>query len=162
MCNTIFTMSVIVAASAAGLMAGVYFAFSGFILRALDQLGAAPAADAMNAINKIILRSWFMALFFGSTLLYSALAAVAVLNTDLAGRWLLVTIGVIYVVGMFLVTAALNVPLNDRLAATANDAHSRAEIWAHYRLYWRRWNDLRSLCSLTAMVLSIYYLVRYT
>ena len=52
MLDSMITLSLSVAAIGAGLMAGVYFAFSGFIMRSLDQLGAAPATDAMNAINK--------------------------------------------------------------------------------------------------------------
>jgi uncharacterized membrane protein len=76
MLDSMIALSLTIAAIGAGLMAGVYFAFSGFIMRSLDQLGAVPATDAMNAINEVILRSWFMALFFGSTLLYAVLATV--------------------------------------------------------------------------------------
>jgi len=162
MLDSMIAFSLTVAAVGAGLMAGVYFAFSGFIMRSLDQLGAAPAADAMNAINKVILRSWFMGLFFGSTLLYAVLAAVAVFDTDLAGRWLLFAAGLIYVVGMFLCTAMFNVPLNNRLADAGSDNNAKTETWTHYFRYWTRWNHLRSVCSLAVLVLSIHYLASYT
>lgn len=162
MLDSMIALSLTVAAIGAGLMAGVYFAFSGFIMRSLDQLGEAPAADAMNAINKVILRSWFMVLFFGSTLLYVFLAALAVFETDLAGRWLLFATGLIYVVGMFLCTAIFNVPLNNHLADAGSDNNAKAETWKHYFKRWTRWNHLRSVCSLAALVLSIHYLVSYT
>jgi uncharacterized membrane protein len=162
MLDSMIALSLTIAAIGAGLMAGVYFAFSGFIMRSLDQLGAVPATDAMNAINEVILRSWFMALFFGSTLLYAVLAAVAVFDTDLAGRWLLFTGGLIYVVGMFLCTALFNVPLNNRLANAGNDDNAKAETWTHYFKHWTRWNHLRSVCSLLTKVLNIHYLVSYT
>jgi uncharacterized membrane protein len=162
MLDSMIALSLTLAAIGAGLMAGVYLAFSGFIMRSLDQLGAAPAADAMNAINKVILRSWFMVLFFGSTLLYVVLAAVAVFDTDLDGRWLLFATGLIYVVGMFLCTAMFNVPLNNRLANAGSDNNAKSETWTHYFKHWTRWNHLRSVCSLTALVLSIHYLVSYT
>ncbi len=67
MIDSMITVSLTIAAIGAGLMAGVYFAFSGFIMRCLDQLGASQATDAMNAINEVILRSWFMVLFFDSS-----------------------------------------------------------------------------------------------
>ena len=159
---SLIALALTVAAIGAGLMAGVYFAFSGFIMRSFDQLGAARAADAMNAINEVILRSWFMPLFFGSTLLYAALATVAVFDGDLAGRWLLFVTGLIYVAGMFLCTAVFNVPLNNRLADTAGDDDLKAATWAHYLEHWTRWNHLRSVCSLAALVLSMHYLVSYT
>src|SRR5690606_13121244 len=56
MADSVVALSLAIAAIGAGLMAGVYFAFSGFIMRSLDQLGAAAATDAMNAINEVILR----------------------------------------------------------------------------------------------------------
>lgn len=162
MLDSMIALSLTVAAIGASLMAGVYFAFSGFIMRALDQLGAAQAADAMNAINEVILCSWFIVLFFGSTLLYGVLAAVALFDTGLAGRWLLSAAGLIYVVGMFLCTAMFNVPLNNHLADAHRDSNAKAETWTHYFKHWTRWNHLRSVCSLATLVLSIQYLVSYT
>ena len=92
MFESMLALSLTVATIGAGLMAGVYFAFSGFIMRSLDQLGASQAADAMNAINEVILRSWFMVLFFGSTLLYAALAGFAMFDADLRSVCSLVTL----------------------------------------------------------------------
>ena len=162
MYDSMIALSLTIAATGAGLMAGVYFAFSGFIMRSLDQLGAAQAADAMNAINEIILRSWFMALFFGSTLLYAVMAVLAAFDADLVGRWLLLAAALIYVAGMFLITALFNMPLNNRLADAKNDDSAKAGTWPHYFKYWTRWNHLRSVCSLATLVLSIHYLVIYT
>jgi len=161
MSGSMIALFVAIAAICAGLMAGVYFAFSGFIMSSLDRLGASRAADAMNAINEVILRSWFMLLFFGSTLLYAALAAIGLFDTGLAGRWLLFAAGGIYLVGMFLCTAVFNVPLNNRLADAGSDDNAKAETWAHYFKHWTRWNHLRGLCSVAALALSIHYLVNY-
>lgn len=155
-------ISLTIAAIGAGLMAGVYFAFSGFIMRSLDQLGATQATDAMNAVNEVILHSWFMVLFFGSTLLYAILTAVAVFDAELTGRWLLFATGLIYVFGMFLCTVVFNVPLNNRLAEVSNDDSTKAETWTLYFKQWTRWNHLRSVCSLAVLALSMHYLVSYT
>lgn len=161
MFDSMLVLSLTIASIGAGLMAGVYFAFSGFIMRSFDLLGAAHATDAMNAINKVILRSWFMILFFGSTLIYAVLAVAAVLFADLEGRWLLFATGLNYVCGMFLCTALFNVPLNNRLAAAGEDERAKAETWPLYFEHWTRWNHLRSVCSLATLILSIYYLVSY-
>ena len=162
MFDSLIALPLIIAALGAGLMAGVCFAFSTFIMRAFDQLGALQAADAMNTINQVILRSWFMTLFFGSTLLYAVLAGYAVFDTDLAGRWWLFAAGLVYVVGMFLSTALFNVPLNNRLAATGDDDNVKTETWKHYFVYWTRWNHLRAVCSLITVAISIQYLVSQT
>lgn len=157
MFDSMTSLALTIAALGAGLIAGVYFAFSAFIMRAFDRLGAARATDAMNAINEVILRSWFMALFFGSTLLYAILAAVAVFDTDLAGRWILFAAGSVYVVGMFLCTVLFNVPLNNRLATSVSVDDRKGETWAHYLKHWTRWNHLRMLCSLATLILSIHW-----
>ncbi|UCH50331.1 MAG: DUF1772 domain-containing protein [Betaproteobacteria bacterium] len=162
MFSSMIALALTIAAISAGLMAGVYFAFSGFIMRSFDQLGAAPAADAMNSINEVILRSWFMPLFFGSTLLYAALAIWAIFDADLPGRWLVFATGLTYVIGMFVCTAAFNVPLNNRLKDAGRDDNAKAETWTHYFKYWTRWNHLRTICSLAALILSIHYLVSHT
>ncbi len=163
MFNDIMTILVSIAIISAGLMAGVYFAFSGFIMRSFDRLGAGPAANAMNAINEVILRSWFMALFFGSSLLFLGLAVVAMLYPELDGRWWLLSAGLVYVLGMFVTTAMRNVPLNNRLAeAGTTDKDGRNVMWTHYVIHWTRWNHLRSVSSLLAMMLGLYYFAHYS
>ena len=158
MLDSIMTISISIATISAGLMAGVYFAFSAFIMRSLDQLGPVKAADAMNAINEVILHSWFMLLFFGSTLLYFLIVVVAVVSAELTARWLLLSGGVIYSLGMFFCTAIFNVPLNNRLAQVENDNSKKVEIWTLYFERWTKWNHLRGVCSLIAMILSMQYL----
>lgn len=161
MSETMLTVSLTIAAIGAGLMAGVYFAFSAFIMRSFDQLGATEATAAMNAINEVILRSWFMVLFFGTTSLYAVLSGIALFNAELPGRWLLLINGLVYVVGMFLCTALFNVPLNNRLAAANSVVNTISQTWALYYRQWTRWNHLRGICSLVAVILSVYYLGSY-
>lgn len=159
MFDSMLTVLLTVAAVGAGLMGGVYFAFSGFIMRAFDQLGPSGATKAMNAINEVILRSWFMVLFFGTTLLYAGLALVAVMDGDLANRWMLAVAGIVYVFGMFACTARFNVPLNRRLSQASDD--EAQALWPRYLQHWTRWNHLRTVSSVMATSLSVGYLVSY-
>src|SRR5262245_62876496 len=68
-----------------GVMAGVYFAFSGFVMTALSRIDQASGVAAMNSINTVILRSLFMPLFFGTTIAALTLAAVALLRWGTPG-----------------------------------------------------------------------------
>ena len=63
-----------------GLLAGLYFAFSVFIMSALDRLGPAAGAAAMNSINTVILRSLFMPVFLLTSLASLVLAAIGALR----------------------------------------------------------------------------------
>ena len=158
-----FLISIItsIAAISVGLMAGVYFAFSTFIMQSLDRLGAVRATDAMNSINQFILRSWFMGLFFGSTLLCVLITVIAMFDSELDGRWLLFGSGVIYVFGMFCCTACFNVPLNNRLAESAAKDDLEEGVWPYYFQRWTAWNHLRSISSLCSLILYLSYLKYY-
>ena len=45
---------------------GVFFAFSNFIMRALDRLGPTAATDAMRSINIVVITPSFMSILFGT------------------------------------------------------------------------------------------------
>lgn len=136
-----------------GLMGGLYFAFSAFIMRAFDQLGPAQAAAAMNAINSTILRSLFMPLFFGTTIGAAALAILGAIHAE-GPASTVIGGGIVYVVGMFVVTMLFNVPLNNLLASAG------PENWVRYLSTWTRWNHLRTLASIGASALFIAAIAR--
>jgi uncharacterized membrane protein len=69
-----------------GLLAGLYFAFSTFIMTALARIGQVPGIIAMNAINATIVQSLFMPLFLGTTLTSLALAILALARAQQARR----------------------------------------------------------------------------
>ena len=69
----------------------------------------------MNAINVDIVRSLFMPLFLGGTLAAAALAVMAILRWGEPGAMVMLAGGVLYVVGMFVVTMVFNVPLIRRV-----------------------------------------------
>jgi uncharacterized membrane protein len=125
------------------LAGGVYFTFSGFVMRALGQSGAS-GAEVMRMINRVILRSAFMPLFFGSTALTAAAALLGLSRLPDSSGWLMLSGGAVYVLGMFGVTAAFNVPLNSRL-----DEAPEA-VWPEYLESWTRWNHLRTVACLVA------------
>ena len=136
-----------------GLLAGLYFAFSVFIMSALDRLGPGAGAAVMNSINAVILRSLFMPVFMLTSFASLALAVIGVLRWNEPDAVLLVSGGLAYFVGMFGVTMAFNVPLNNQLQAShAGDVDAN---WRRYVVTWTRWNHLRTLSSLVASALFI-------
>ncbi len=151
------TMEVLVWAAAvgSGLMAGVYAAFSGFIMRSFAGLPPADAVAAMNAINTTIVRSAFMPLFFGSTLVSVLLIIAGLLNW--LEPWSLHALGAgtTYLTGMFLVTVFANVPLNNALAAAGNDDAGAHQAWQAYQTRWTRWNTVRAVASTLSLVICI-------
>jgi uncharacterized membrane protein len=138
-----------------GLIAGLYFAFSTFIMTALDRIGHAQGIAVMNAINVEIVRSLFMPIFLGTTLTSAVLAIIGFLRWGEPGAMAMLAGGVIYVVGMFIVTMVFNVPLNDALMAVGPSSSEAASLWPRYLKDWTMWNHVRTIASLAAFALYI-------
>jgi uncharacterized membrane protein len=138
-----------------GLLAGLYFAFSTFIMTALGRIDQAAGISAMNAINVEIVRSLFMPFFLGTTLSSAALAPLAIVRWSEAGAMAMLVGGVLYVLGMFVVTMVFNVPLNDALAAVDPSSPAAATLWTRYLSDWTFWNHVRTVASTVACALFI-------
>ena len=130
------------AAVGAGLMGGVFVAFSLAVMPALRRRPAAEAVAAMQEVNRVIVGPLFLLLFLGT----GATAVVAgVLDVrDAPGAAL-------YVVGALGVTMAVNVPLNNRLDAEGE------QVWARYLARWTAWNHVRALAATGASVLLLAF-----
>ena len=70
----LLTIAIVTAALGSGLIAGLFFAFSTFIMKALALRPPAEGMAAMVSIDRVILRSLFMPVFFGTALLSAVIA----------------------------------------------------------------------------------------
>ena len=138
-----------------GLIAGVFFAFSTFVMKALAKLPAQEGIAAMQSINLYAVKSWFLPAFLGTAL---ACLLVAILTfwqgSDQTSNWQL-TGATLYFFGTFLVTVIFNVPMNDALAALSPVAPDAAARWAEYLSKWTLWNHVRTIAALAATVFFI-------
>ncbi|NQX93776.1 MAG: DUF1772 domain-containing protein [Erythrobacter sp.] len=150
--DTLINAALWIAITFVAIMAGVYFTFSAFVMRALDALGAPAGMLAMQSINRIIVQSGFLPIFFASTLLCAGLAIFAALDLSAPGGSALLLGSAAYVVGMFVVTVAGNVPLNNALEATSVESPEASAIWAMYLAKWSLWNHVRTLSCTLALI----------
>ena len=139
-----------------GLLAGLYFAFSAFIMTALGRIGQVSGIMAMNAINTVIVQSLFMPFFLGTTLASLLLPIAAGFRWGEPGTVAMLAGGVLYVIGMFVCTAVFNVPLNNALAAVDPASAEAASLWARYLTDWTLWNHVRTVSSTLACALFIW------
>ena len=153
--QTLATLLLWFSAVGCGLLAGLYFAFSTFVMTALGRIDQAAVISAMNAINRAIVQSLFLPVFMGSTLTCLALAVLAPFLWDEPGAVMWLAGGVLYVVGMFAVTVVFNVPLNNALAAVQPASGEAGVLWARYLADWTWWNHVRTVASTLAFVLFI-------
>lgn len=108
----------------------------------------------MNAINVVIQNPLFLSAFMGTALLGLILLVMAFIWGG-QGSYLLAAGGLVYLVGTLAVTVAINVPLNDALAA-APAGQAAAELWQQrYLTDWVRWNHVRTFASTGALALFV-------
>ncbi|MEG3862026.1 DUF1772 domain-containing protein [Microcoleus sp. herbarium12] len=135
-----------------GLIAGVFFAFSTFVMNALSRLPPAQGIAAMQSINITAIDPLFMTALFGTAAACIFLIISSFKSHQPGAAYLLIG-GLLYLVGTVFVTIAFNVPLNDALAKVEPGSAEGAKLWASYLVSWTMWNHIRALAAFVAAAL---------
>jgi len=133
-----------------GIVGGVFFAFSTFVMKALAELPAAHGIAAMQRINVVVLGPLFLGVFVGTAVLAGICVFAGFFPWGEPKSLLLLAAGLLYIVGSFGITVALNVPRNERLARMSAESADAAAYWPRYVREWLFWNHLRSAASVAA------------
>ena len=143
---------ILVAALGSGVVAGVFYAFSAFVMRALDRLVPAEGIRAMQSINREAPTFWLMTALLGTGALCLVLAVDSLRSLDAPGAgWILA--GALSYLVTIVVTAAYHVPRNNALDAVDPSAPGAAATWSRYVTTWTAWNHLRVAAPLAAAAL---------
>ena len=156
---SLFTLLEILAIIGSGLTAGIFYAFSTFVMAALARIPPEQGIAAMNSINITVINPWFMTVFLGTPLVSAILFVMALVKWSEPGAALILAASLIFIVGSFIVTMAFNVPLNDQLAKVTSAAGEGGALWSHYLRDWTFWNSVRTAAPLLVMVMFIWGLI---
>lgn len=135
------------------LVAGIFFAFSTFVMKALARLEPTQGIAAMQSINITVINPLFMTAFLGTAVACLFLAILSLLKWHQPSSLYLLLGSLLYLVGTLGVTIAFNVPLNDALAIVKPDSAEGANLWVSYLANWTFWNHIRTIASLVAAAL---------
>ena len=149
MAQLVFVLTMCAAVCTA-LLAGNFFAFSAFFLRALGGLTAERGIVAMQATVAAIKAPAFLVLFFGTALLCLAIGTMTIFTWREAYAHYAFAGAALFLIGGFGVTMLRSVPLNNALLAASPDADGARDQWRRYRLIWMRWNHVRAITTLLA------------
>ena len=139
------------AAAGAGVVGGVLYGFSAFVMRGLDASSPATAIAAMQQINRFAPRGPLLVPLVGTALLCLLLAVRSVidlLDGDRSSWWPLAG-AALYLVA-FVITAAYHVPRNDALMKLDPHATDAAAAWRDYSAGWTRMNHVRTAAALAS------------
>jgi uncharacterized membrane protein len=146
-----------------GLMAGVFGLYSHTIMPGLRKTDDRTFVGAFQAIDRAIINPWFMPAFVGA-LLFTGLGAALCFGARFRAvlPWVLAAF-VLYLIA-FVLTVAVNVPLNDALKAAGApdriaDLAAVRERFGEAR--WAAFNLVRTVTSTAAFGSLLWALVVY-
>ncbi|WP_327044117.1 DUF1772 domain-containing protein [Microbispora sp. NBC_01189] len=144
-------------------MAGTFFGFSAGVMPGLNAVPASSAIDAMNAVNARIQNPVFLAAFVLAPVAAAGTGALLLTRSGPGAAWPFFAAAGVYAVGVILPTAAVNVPMNDALAAVAvhGDPAEAARIWSDYAARWTTWNTWRAAAGAVSLLLMGYGVHRW-
>jgi uncharacterized membrane protein len=143
----------LLAALGSGLVGGVFFGFSGFVMKALARLRPAQGIAAMQSINVVAVTPPLMLALFGTALACVALVVASLSKVREPVAMLRLVGGGLYLAGVVFVTLLRNVPMNDALAAVDPNSVDGATQWARFVPGWTAWNSVRAVAAIAAAVL---------
>ncbi len=152
--SVIFVITLLTALGC-GLIAGVFFGFSSFIMTALGRVQPSQGIASMQSINIVVINPVFLGVFLGTAILCAVLVIFSLLNWSTPGSTWLLAGGLLYFFGTFVVTMAFNVPLNNALAVVDSASAEGARVWENYLSVWTIWNTVRTVGALAAMAAMI-------
>ena len=147
------------AAIGCGLVAGIFFSFSSFVMPALGRIPPEQGIAAMQSINVTVINRSFMLAFLGTAAACVALAAGSYIWWDVQSGKLILLASLTYLAGVIGVTRVFNIPLNDALAAVRPATPEAASLWTHYLERWTFWNTVRTVLPTVSTCLFIWALI---
>ncbi|MCP5084528.1 MAG: DUF1772 domain-containing protein [Alphaproteobacteria bacterium] len=151
---TIFWLLIVlhVAIVACGLVAGVFLTFSDFVMKSLVATQGPGGIEAMQIINRKVMPTVFMVLLLGMSALAPVLGLYAYMAVPASASGWIIAGCFAYIIGVFMVTAVFNVPMNQQLEGLDNTTAAAAEYWQHYVPRWSMWNPVRTAAAAAAAV----------
>jgi uncharacterized membrane protein len=144
-----------------GFMTGVFGIYANTIMPGLGRSDDRTFVGAFQAIDRAITNPLFLAIFFSALVLTGAAAALHLGQPQRSVLPWLVVAFVLYA-GVFVVTIAVNVPLNDAIKAAGEPDRisDLAAVRARFdEAKWVRWNLFRTGASAIAFGCLVWTLV---
>lgn len=143
----------IITGTLTALLTGMFFGYAVSVNGALNRLEDDEYVHAMNAINIVIYNPLFFLSFIGPAVLLP-FATILVYDPHSIQFWLLLLATIIYIVGVFGITIAGNVPLNDRLAKSDPDAAHEARTQ-----FEKPWNRLHMVRTVNGVIVTMLFFI---
>ena len=160
-----FKLTLNVATFLCSLVAGFEFGNAEVVKPGIGNLGDGEFLRAFQVMDRVIQKNQphFMLMWIGSVVALLAAAAVGFGHLDGTGRVLIITAVLLYLHGVQLPTATINIHLNNAVQALeidAMDEKARGAARQDFEPRWTYWNTMRTVMACLVSVLLILLLLR--
>ena len=139
-----------------GAIFGFFYAWVCSTMWGLDSTDPRVAIKAMQAMNASVRNAIFAPAFFGTSVALLVTAGLAYWNGLPRIALTFASAGIIYLGGGQVLTMAINVPMNEALAATTvpDTVDAAGRVWVDYSTRWQFWNQVRTGVSGLVLLLT--------
>jgi uncharacterized membrane protein len=139
------------------MVTGLFWGWTFSVMPGLRSVDDRTYVAAMQSINRAILNPIFLVAFVGTLAVLATAAFTTFSVGDTRRAWWITAAAVSYAFGVFGITVAGNVPLNDALDTFVPTGSDDAAFAAARRAYegpWNRLHSIRSALGVLAVVLA--------
>ncbi len=157
----VFPVTLIVATLLCTLVAGFVLAFAVVVMPGIRALGDGEFLRAFQVMDRVIQNRQpvFMLVWIGSVVALLASAALGFGQLDGTGRVLVIAAVLVYLLGVQLPTATINIPLNNKVQTLAIADMDETAQEAARRQFESRWNSSNSTRTVLASLASVLLLI---
>ncbi|HEY5823637.1 MAG TPA: anthrone oxygenase family protein [Cyclobacteriaceae bacterium] len=155
---SIQNVSLFLAVLLTGLLAGLFYSYACSVNIGLGRLTDEEYLRAMQSINEGILNPVFFLSFLGALVLLPFASWMNHNFIPTGAYYFLLSATIIYVIGVFGITAVGNVPLNEALARFTIDGASPQELFVQrqkFELTWNSYHTIRTVAAVLSFALSL-------
>ncbi len=135
-----------------GLAAGLFYSYACSVTGGLGKLADREYLMAFQSIDSAIMNAWFFTSFMGSLVALPLATLLSYYGGVNSSFWLLLSATALYVVGVFGVTMAGNVPLNNMLKNVNMGTASSQELLSLRERFEASWNNLNLIRTVAAVI----------
>lgn len=161
----LFHLVALVAAGLCALVAGFLFAFAVVAMPGLENLNDREFIRAFQVMDRVIQdrQPLFMLVWVGSVVALLLALAMGLQQQDGLTRGLLIAAAALYLFGVQVPTARVNIPLNNeiqRIEVAATGAVEQKQARERFEARWNRSNRIRTAFAVGTMLLMLVVLMR--
>ncbi|MCX4808433.1 DUF1772 domain-containing protein [Streptomyces sp. NPDC058682] len=157
------TLILIAATITAGLISGLFYAFTVAVMPGLARSTDKTTIETMQNINKAILNGWFMLAYLGAPLFITIALILHATDPDTRNALLPLAAALATCLAAMVITARINIPLNNALEEAGPPEHHTDPTTTHttrttYEAPWNNANTWRTVLTTLTLALLAYTL----